>query len=147
MKNKQTLKGTMVVEMACLGAFFVLAMTTAVFLFFYYYDKAILQGAVFETAVFGAERYEEGKEQMLETYFQDRVREKTIFFSGADVKISCDKEVLTVQAQMQQGELKVSVRASSIITRPEDKMREKRKWTGYLGEERTDGDRLYKRCQ
>lgn len=80
MKKKKKLKGVMVVEMACLSAFFVLMIATAVMLFFYYYDKNILQGAAFEAAVFGAERYDKGNTEMLETYFKDRIEKKTIFF-------------------------------------------------------------------
>lgn len=135
MKKKKKLKGVMVVEMACLSAFFVLMIATAVMLFFYYYDKNILQGAAFETAVFGAERYDKGNTEMLETYFKDRIEKKTIFFSNAQVKIVCEDDFLSVHASMSHGKVKVSARAGSAITRPEDVLREKKRWTKQLGKE------------
>lgn len=135
MKKKKNLKGVMVVEMACLSGFFVLMTAMVILLFFYYYDKNILQGATFETAVFGAERYDKENTDMLETYFKDRIDKKTIFFSNAKVKITCEEDFLSVQASMSRGRLKVSARSGCVMTKPEDALREKRRWTGQLRKE------------
>ena len=135
MKKKKNLKGVMVVEMACLSVFFVLMIGTGVLPFFYYYDKNILRGGGFETGVFGAERYDKGNTDMLETYFKDRIEKKTIFFSNAQVKIVCEEDFLSVHASMSHGKVKVSARAGSVITRPEDVLREKKRWTKQLGKE------------
>lgn len=123
------LKGSATIEMAYIMPLFLwmflMIMTGA----FYFHDKVVLYAAAYETAVTGAEleHREEMEEGMLAEHFQDRIKGKMIFFSGASAEVEKSLENVTVRVSAQKGKWKIQGEERAAIMRPEILLRHKSK--------------------
>lgn len=122
--------GSTVVEMAYLMPVVLLTWMLIIFALFYYHDKNILAGAAYETAVVGSELMHEEKEpptEKIESYFQNRINNKMLFFRDADVEVVTDKEEMIVRARASAKGLTVKIEKKAAVTVPEKKIRKIRK--------------------
>lgn len=118
-------KGSAVVEMSYIIPMFLLIFVTVVHLIFCYYDKAVLNGAASETAVFAAQlERKKGTEQTnMEQFFIDRVRGKLIYMRMPSVTVEKNKSKITVKAETQRSFMKISISQTAVIPEPEEKIR------------------------
>lgn len=96
------------------------------YIIFYYHDKAILEGAAYETAVVGTER-KDYEEEELKAYFRKRVGRKLILFSGITSEITMEEEAVTVQCTASKKRMKVCGQITVKRTEPEKFIRDIRK--------------------
>ena len=98
----------------------------SVYIIFYFHDKNILSGAVYETAVVGSGRKGYEKEE-LEAYFRRRIKGKLIIFSNIKEKIQLEKEQIMVTCSAERKMMTVEICASVDRTDPETYIRRIRK--------------------
>lgn len=132
-KKGQRMKGVLTVEFAYLFMIMITVFVLVIHTVFYYHDKNILLGAACETAVLWAqmERSPES-DKTPETFYQERIEGKLIFFSGAAVTVNKSEEQIEVEAYAQKGAMKISVCGRSTVVNPEEKIRKKKiveEWT------------------
>ena len=124
-----TLKGSATIEMAYIMPLFLWMFLMIMTAAFYFHDKVILYAAAYETAVTGAEleRREESDEVILAEHFQERIKGKLIFFSGASAEIEESLEKVTVRVSAQKGKWKIQGEERAAVMRPEILLRHKSK--------------------
>lgn len=146
---KEVVKGSATIEMAYIMPVIFLIFTSTVYLMFYYHDKNILAGAVYETAVVGSQKiraagaddadeggaYPESAgsvEESLETLFHARIRRKLILFPGAAVSVNCTEKQIEVTAKAVRKKMRVTVTGRAAVTKPEKFIRNHRKLHGVV---------------
>lgn len=129
LKGNATLKGSATIEMAYIMPLFLWMFLMIMTAAFYFHDKVILYGAAYETAVTGAEleRREESDEVILAEHFQERIKGKLIFFSGASAEIEEGLEKVTVRISAQKGKWRIQGEERATVMRPEILLRHKSK--------------------
>ena len=91
---------------------------------FYYHDKAVLNGVAGETAVLGAQAARrEGTEYDLEDFFSERAEGRLIYMKDVSVTVTENDTEVTVYASAQRNIMKLAIRQSARIARPEKKLR------------------------
>lgn len=128
-KRKGKLQAILTVELAYLFIVLLSMFIMIIHAIFYYHDKNILQGAASETAVLWAQlerRQEDYKEMSAETFCQNRINGKLILFSSVSVSAAQSDEEIDVTVSAEKGFMKVSVRGTAAVVKPEDKIRKKR---------------------
>ena len=91
---------------------------------FYYHDKAVLNGVAGETAVLGAQAARrEGTEYDLEDFFSERAEGRLIYMKDISVTVTENDTEVIVYASAQRNIMKLAVRQSARIARPEKKLR------------------------
>lgn len=126
-------RGSATVEMAYIMPVVFFTFIVVMYILFYLHDKNILNGAGYETLVVGNQRLrwdEENMEEQMEEVFQERIKGKMIFFSGADVEVECEGEMLTVRAKAKRNGMKITVEQKSRAVRPEKFIRDLRRVHG-----------------
>ena len=98
MKKKQN--GSFTIEASFVVPIILMVFMASVYIIFYFHDKNILSGAVYETAVVGSGRKGYEKEE-LEAYFRRRIKGKLIIFSNIKEQImvtcSAERKMMTVE--------------------------------------------------
>lgn len=87
-------------------------------------------GAAYETAIVGAQKIkwdEENVIEQMEDLFQERIKGKLIFFSGASAEIDFDETKICVNARARKGRMGMSVIQKVSITDPEKYIRDLRR--------------------
>lgn len=126
-------RGSATVEMAYIMPVVFFTFIVVMYILFYLHDKNILNGAGYETLVVGNQRLrwdEENMEEQMEEVFQERIKGKMIFFSGADVEVKCEGEMLTIRAKAKRNGMKITVEQKSRAVRPEKFIRDLRRVHG-----------------
>ena len=134
---KKKIKGSSVFEMTLMMPMVLLAWAVILFSLFYFYDKNILSAAAYETAVVGSEMYrEEGKidKDRLQTYYQERIRGKLLFFSDVDCGIEADNKNLAVKITTESRSLKIELERRSSLEIPEKSVRRQKVILDLAGE-------------
>ena len=93
---------------------------------FYYYDKNIIAGAAYETAVVGSTKAREKNgisKGELESLFSQRMGEKCILFNKVSAEISVKEKEIEVSARAVKRYMEVSVLKRAAVTKPEEKIR------------------------
>ena len=92
---------------------------------FYFYDRAVLNGAAAETAVLGAEleRRHGAEEENLKEFFEERTSGKLILMTDPSVAITRTDNKIQVTAMVQKGRFELEVRQRAVIVNPEEKIR------------------------
>lgn len=125
------LKGSTVVEMAYLMPVVLFTWVMAIFLLFHFHDKSILSGAAYESAIVGAELWNEErieKEEKINRYFQERIRDKLLFYGKVESQVVMDDAQVIVTAAARRYRMNVKVEERALITNPEKGVREVLKW-------------------
>lgn len=97
---------------------------------FYYHDKNIIIGAVYETVVVGGTKGREkegGDAGELEELFYERVGDKCILFAGAEMAATMNQDEVKVEASASGRGMSVSVSRNMPVTCPENKIRDVRR--------------------
>ena len=103
--------GSTVVEMSYIMPLILLMFVLIIHTVFYFYDRAVLNGAAAETAVLGAELFEE------------RTSGKLILMTDPSVAITRTDNKIQVTAMVQKGRFELEVRQRAVIVNPEEKIR------------------------
>ena len=119
------MKGSTVIEMAYIIPLFFLIFVVIIHTVFYFHDKAVLNGAASETAVMGAQmsRKMGTAEYDLEEFFRERTEGKLIYMTMLEITADEDEEKITVNVRAKRNGLKMDVCQSSIIVKPEERIR------------------------
>lgn len=123
-------RGSVTVEMAYMMPVIFLTFISAIYMMFYLHDKNIMLGAAYETAIVGAQKIkwdEENVIEQMEDLFQERIKGKLIFFSGASAEIDFDETKICVNARARKGRMGMSVIQKVSITDPEKYIRDLRR--------------------
>ena len=111
--------GSTVVEMSYIMPLILLMFVLIIHTVFYFYDRAVLNGAAAETAVLGAELEEEN----LKEFFEERTSGKLILMTDPSVAITRTDNKIQVTAMVQKGRFELEVRQRAVIVNPEEKIR------------------------
>lgn len=115
------------VEMSFLMPILLLLIMSSIFGAFYYHDKNVIASAAYETVVQGSNKARErdGVEaEELEALFQERIKDKCIFFAGAEVSVSVEEDEIVVNAKASKNKMAVTVEKRMPVTDPEKRIRE-----------------------
>ena len=108
--------GSTVVEMSYIMPLILLMFVLIIHTVFYFYDRAVLNGAAAETAVLGAEleRRHGAEEENLKEFFEERTSGKLILMTNPSVAITRTDN---------KGRFELEVRQRAVIVNPEEKIR------------------------
>lgn len=117
--------GSSTVEMAYLMPLCFLMFQCIVLALFYYHDKNILAGVVYETAVTGTQivKMKEQGEQAVEQLLNERLNGKLILFEGGQKEVTCTEEKITVSVTVSKGIMQLRSSVSVPVTAPEKEIR------------------------
>ena len=117
--------GSTVVEMSYIMPLILLMFVLIIHTVFYFYDRAVLNGAAAETAVLGAEleRRHGAEEENLKEFFEERTSGKLILMTNPSVAITRTDNKIHVTAMVQKGRFELEVRQRAVIVNPEEKIR------------------------
>lgn len=115
-----------IVEMAYLIPVILLMWMLVIFALFYYHDKTLVIGAAYEAATVGGEWYEEADEvetEKIGEYFQDRIREKLLFYSYISVDVQMEEDLLIVDASARKRGMRIHEIQKVKIRNPKKEIR------------------------
>lgn len=121
------------VEMSFIMPIVLLLIMSSILGVFYFHDKNIISGAAYETAFAGSTKAREKggvSEEELEALFEERIGNKCILFSGADVSVSVGSKSIKVEGIGKKRGITVSVVKSAPVTDPEQAIRDIRRVKG-----------------
>lgn len=121
------------VEMSYLMPVVLLVIMSSIFGIFYFYDKNIISGAAYETAVVGSTKAREGtgvEREELEALFYERTGNKCILFDRIQVSVSVSNEKIEILGTGTSGGMRVSVLKCMPVTEPEKRIRDIRRLKG-----------------
>ena len=121
------------IEMTFLAPVMMLLIVSSVLGIFYFHDKNIIAGAVYETAAAGGIKGREPggvNEGELEALFHDRIEGKLIFFAGAEVSVSVGGKEIEITGRASGKGMAVSAYQCVPVTNPEKKIRDIRRMKG-----------------
>ena len=114
--------GSTVVEMSYIMPLILLMFVLIIHTVFYFYDRAVLNGAAAETAV-ELERRHGAEEENLKEFFEERTSGKLILMTDPSVAITRTDNKIQVTAMVQKGRFELEVRQRAVIVNPEEKIR------------------------
>lgn len=126
-------RGSATIEMAYIMPVIFLTIIAVIYMMFYFHDKNILAGAGYETVVVGSQKMrwdEENIEGLLSGLFRERVDGKMIFFAGADANITCEEDVIIVQAEAKKHGMHIKIEQKIKVVTPEKFIRNLRRIHG-----------------
>lgn len=121
------------VEMSYLMPVVLMVIMSSIFGIFYFYDKNIISGAAYETAVVGSTKAREGTDverEELEALFYERTGNKCILFDRIQVSVSVSNEKIEILGTGTSGGMSVSVLKCMPVTEPEKRIRDIRRLKG-----------------
>ena len=102
-----------------------------IFSLFHFHDKTIIAGAAYESAIVGAELWndeEENKTLKIERYFQERIRGKLLFYQTVNSEIFLEKTKVRVTAFATRNMMNINVEQQAAITVPEQEIIKWQHW-------------------
>lgn len=126
LKRRKQVSGVITVEMSLILPLILLIIIAIVNLILYFHDKNIMQGAVIETAVIGAQMERKPDEKgtvNLEELYQQRVNGKLIIVGNSEVTYEVTQKEIQVVANSTKGWVKLKVQHKEPILHPEKKIR------------------------
>lgn len=121
MRKRQ--KGSFTIEAAMLIPMILFLIATMITILFYWHDRVVLKGLVYETAVIGAERAAVTGE--LETYANELLEGELLWFSTATVTVEKEENQVVVKAEASRRRMKAMAQMAMPITAPEKTIRRK----------------------
>ena len=100
--------GSTVVEMSYIMPLILLMFVLIIHTVFYFYDRAVLNGA---------------EEENLKEFFEERTSGKLILMTDPSVAITRTDNKIQVTAMVQKGRFELEVRQRAVIVNPEEKIR------------------------
>lgn len=123
---KKYQKGSFTVEASFVVPIVLMVFVASIYFIFYFHDKNILVGAIYETAVVGSGRQEYKKEE-LEAYFRRRIRGKLIIFSDVKTEIEQKDKAVRVLCKAKRKRMRINCQSELRRTAPESYIRKVRK--------------------
>ena len=121
---KRMLKGSFTIEATMIIPMILLIVCTAITILFYWHDRIVLKGIVYETTVVASERGSLG-DQELKDNAEKFIRGKLLWFPGAIVTVEKTNETVTVTARASHRGLVAEAEGKMPITCPEKTIRRK----------------------
>lgn len=121
MRKRQ--KGSFTIEAAMLIPIILFLIATMITILFYWHDRTVLKGLVYETAVIGAEKVSDTGE--LETYANELLEGKLLWFPTATVTVEKEENQVVVKAEASWRRMKAMAQVATPITTPEKIIRRK----------------------
>lgn len=121
------------VEMSLIAPLILFLLMSSIFGVFYFHDKNIIAGAVYETVAVGgtkAREKEKADAGELEQLFQERIKGKCILLGEVSASVSVSDGEIEVTADGYGRGMKVSVSRRIYVTEPEKKIRDIRRIKG-----------------
>lgn len=118
--------GSFTIEAALVMPVVLMVILAGIYFIFYFHDKNILTGAVYETAVVGSER-NGCKEEELAAYFRRRTKGKLIIFSDVQEEIIWKEESVRVLCHAKRNRMQIHCQIAMKRTNPEAYIRKIRK--------------------
>ena len=119
---KRWQKGSFTIEATILIPMVLLLVATSITILFYWHDRTVLKGVVYETAVLGAEGKEE---ETLEQYAKELIKGKLLWFSRVTVEVEKEKRYIKVKARGSHRQMEIKAQTTMAITSPEKTIRRK----------------------
>lgn len=122
------LRGSATIEMAYIVPVILLAITAAVYLGFFFHDKSVLQGLVYEGAMIGSSGYRmDGEVEVttIETFIKEKAEVKLLYFPAPEVEVEVSEGVIQIEAVTESKGMEIVVSKMLVITEPEEQIRGK----------------------
>lgn len=129
MKRKH-LKAFMTIEMSFLLPLILFVFMGIILTVFFYYDKNILNGAAYETAVTGSMKVRQNEgitEDELEAYCRRKINGKCIMMNNYTVNVKIQEEEIIVEINAVKRAFQISVIKRAALTEPEERIRDIRR--------------------
>ena len=124
---KKQLTGSMTIEASFLIPIVFMILMELIFTFFFMHDKNLLHGTAYEAVVVGSTKMREKEkitEQELIAYCQERLKQKCIFLTYQQIKVSIDEKEIRVQITASKGRKSIEVEKRMPVTNPEERIRD-----------------------
>lgn len=119
---KRSVKGSYTVEAAWLIPIALGIFVLVVGSWFYYHDKTILTGVVYETIVVACGR-EEFDEQELENFLEESVKGKLLLFRKVTANVWMKEDQVTVQCETRNQKWHITMEQKGTRIQPEKRIR------------------------
>ena len=123
---KKGLKGSFMIEAAYIIPVIFFVIATAIFLTFFFHDKALLSGAAYESvSVASRKAREKGgiTTAEIEAFCVERLGGKLIFFSAIQIEAGFSGEEIEVSMVASKGKINLRISEKALITIPETSIR------------------------
>lgn len=121
MRKRQ--KGSFTIEATMIIPILLFLIATMITILFYWHDRTVLKGLVYETAAIGAERGADAGE--LEAYATELLVGKLLWFSTATVTVKKEENQVFVKVEASRQRMKARAQLTMPITTPEKTIRRK----------------------
>ena len=132
-QKHSAVNGSFTVEAAMIVPMLLVVFAIILTMLFYYHDKNVVGAIAHETVVMGC-----GEEKIddadLEQYFQKRIREKLLLFSGVDVETQVREEEIQMTCRARKRGMSLNTRMTMSRTKPATSIR-KWQWMDRIGEQ------------
>lgn len=116
------LKGSATVEALYIVPVIFLVFMVAVYLSFFFHDKNVLQGLVYEATLIGSSQYHsDGQidEEEIREFIEEKSKEKLLFFPIPQVEIAFSSDEIWVYAMSSKGSMEIDVEKEFPLVSPE----------------------------
>jgi Flp pilus assembly protein TadG len=123
-------KGSFTIETALLMPVIALVFVVSVWGSFYYHDKNILSSCAYEIAVVGSTKVREKEavtEAMLNMELSERLNKKCILFTKVNTSVHIGTNEVIAEAEASRRNMRIAVRHTAAVTKPESYIRKVRK--------------------
>lgn len=123
---KKSVRGSFTIEAAVIIPLILLVFVVSLNGLFYYHDRSVLAAAAYETVAVGSGRTE-WEEEKLDTYFQNRIKGRTLLFSNVESEVKITEKQVKIFCYAGKNGLSISVKRVMQRTEPENYIRNLRK--------------------
>lgn len=123
---RKVVRGSFTIEAAVIVPLILLVFAVALNSLFYYHDRDVIAAAAYETVAVGSGRGE-WSEVELESYFQKRLKGRTLLFSYVDGEVEITDKQVKVLCKAKKNAMSISVKRVMRRTEPENYIRNVRK--------------------
>lgn len=121
------LKGSATIEVAYMMPIMILIITVTVYLGFFFHDKIILQGVIYEGVVIGYTTYRtEGDVSVedIEDFIAEKSTQRFVYFPEPEVTIEVTDTAVIVEGVTQRNQMTITVSKEMQLWEPESEIRE-----------------------
>lgn len=124
---RKTYKGSTTIELALMMPILLLVITGVIHTGFYYHDKSVIYGKVYELGAIGKQQVRtEGaldKERLID-HFHQITNEKLLIFTEVECQIEEQGDGIRVSVRAERGFMSISIERAYMYMHPEDLIRQ-----------------------
>ena len=127
------MKASATIEVTYIMPVILLVFMVAVHSGFYYHDKNILQGTIYEATIIGAQQYrleDSVDSESVRLFVEEKCKGKLLFFNLASLTIKEEKNEVRIEATMKKRGMSIKIQKSMPLLKQENHIRDLRRVKG-----------------